>query len=97
MQELLSQGADPNATLGENGDTPLHVYVRDGRYECLLSLLVHSNPDSLSIDFPAGDLNTPLHVAAQVRNSVCVCACLVKYAIHLVRPVITLCAYAQQG
>ena len=79
MQELLAQEADPNATLGENGDTPLHVYVRDGRYECLLSLLVHSNPDSLSIDFPAGDLNTPLHVAAQVRNSVRVCVCVCVY------------------
>ena len=65
VQKLLESGADPNATL-VNGDTPLHVYVKEDQYDCLLSLLVHCDPESLEINHPAESLNTPLHVAAQV-------------------------------
>ena len=68
VQKLLARRADPNAIL-ENGDTPLHVYVKEDRYDCLLSLLIHYDPESLEINHPAEMLNTPLHVAAQVCMS----------------------------
>ena len=67
MNELLSDGADVSVTLA-NGDSPLHVYARDpSKYDCLLSLLYHCVPGRLDMDFPAESLNTPLHIAAQVR------------------------------
>lgn len=62
---LIRDRADASVTL-ENGDTPLHVYVKENKYDCLITLLIHYDPGSLPIDHPAETLNTPLHVAAQV-------------------------------
>ena len=69
--KLLSSAAlsvDINAQLA-NGDTPLHVYVRQGDkgYSLLLALMSHSDPDILDLDTHGEKLNTPLHVASEVR------------------------------
>ena len=65
--KMLRDGADVNLQ-DDNFDTPLHVYVKKRRYECLLALLVHSNPESLEVDHEGGDLNSPLHTAAEVSH-----------------------------
>ncbi len=53
-----------------NGDTPLHVYIRQGDsgYPLLLALMSHSDPDVLDLDPHGEKLNTPLHVASEVRK-----------------------------
>ena len=54
-----------------NGDTPLHTYVRmgDAGYSLLLALMSHADPDQLKLDAPGEKLNTPLHLASEVRNT----------------------------
>lgn len=67
--KLLTDNPNMNVNSSlENGDTPLHTYVRRGDkgYTLLLALLSHSDPDHLDLEAPGEKLNTPLHVASQV-------------------------------
>ena len=52
-----------------NGDSPLHTYVRKGSagYPLLLALISHCDPDRLDLDVHGEKLNTPLHLASEVR------------------------------
>ena len=64
--ELLQQGfPDPDA-LDENGDAPLHAYVRrrdENTFTCLMTFLVHSKCD---VDQPNREGLTALHLASEV-------------------------------
>ena len=67
--QLISQTPkiDVNIQI-ENGDTPLHAYVRKGPsgYPLLLTLLSHCDPSRLQLETYGENLNTPLHLAAEV-------------------------------
>jgi len=58
----------------QNGDAVIHVIVRrpqdKHKFDCLLSLLIHSDVGSLDINLTTGDNNTALHLAVKVCNIV---------------------------
>ena len=59
---LLEFGADVNA-FSETTETPLHIFVRKNRLECVLAILAR-RPEAVHQRGPDG--NTALHVAVTV-------------------------------
>ena len=67
VQKLLKNNPDPDA-VDDNGDTPLHAYVKrkdKHKFDCLTTLLIHSKCD---LDKPNHDGMTALHLAAEVSK-----------------------------
>ena len=58
----------------QNGDAVIHAIVRrpqdKHKFDCLLSLLIHSDVGSFDINLTTGDNNTALHLAVKVCNIV---------------------------
>ena len=65
LKYLDQKGVDANA-LDENGDTPLHAYVRrkdKNKLECLMIFLINA---SYEVDKLNKSGDTPLHLACKV-------------------------------
>jgi len=67
VQKLLKNNPDPDA-VDDNGDTPLHAYVKrkdKHKFDCLVTFLIHSKCD---LDKPNANDMTALHLAAEVSK-----------------------------
>ena len=67
---LQANIVDVNLQTPDKG-TALHVFVREKRYDCLMALLIYSNPKRdqyLDVNLHADGIrfSTPLHIAAEV-------------------------------
>ena len=50
----------------QRGDGAIHAFAREGKFECLMSLLVHGNGDVIDSLTQDKDKNTALHLAVKV-------------------------------
>ncbi len=58
--------------LDENGNTPIHAYIKRGdkrKLECLMTFLINAKYEDINAKNHDGD--TPLHLACKVRGHTC--------------------------
>ena len=62
VKKLLFEITDHNIQ-DANGDMPVHSYVKNRTFDCLMTFLIHSKCD---VNLPNRDGYTALHLACQV-------------------------------